>query len=583
MGTKEVRRRTHHAATNGSFPSSIIWSVLVGVAALVTYLWLAPSAPGDGDSSELTLALARNGVPHPTGYPIYVLAGHVFVAALHQCGVIWVYAANAWSALGGAVAVSFMYALSLRMIPQSAPISARARHVLALVPVALFIFNPLWTDVTALAEVYSWQQAWAMAAAFIFVGAARQIVSYAPVGDLTQSREPRFLRLALGWGALCGLGLSHHLTTVLIGGTLSLALLVLLARERCLSLRLVLIAMAALAVPLLSYVTLLLKASHPSPAVWFRLEPTWPSVVAHVTGEQYHGLLGHFRASASQARTLSRYVYPFLLPGLGLMVLAAFSTKDRREGFVLKSLLLASTVQLAFCLLYGVPDPTTYFLPPLGIALAMLTPAAAGLMTSHPRAQRTIAWAACGAALIAVAQYGNWLGIGVGRRELLVRLDLNVRKIWTALPLERGIVLWGGDLFHRYNAYQMLLGEKPGLRLVSPYELSAPLHREHFRSHFGFDPFGSSDARIVYDHPPSDRGPRYDAYLEATAERLHAATSEPVVVLSPSSDSPMVIGAATSDSHQAATPPFASIPPRVTPPIRQHAAEARPQVASGGD
>jgi hypothetical protein len=98
-----------------------MWVISVGLGALLAYLWLAPHVAGDGDSSELTIALVRNGVPHPTGYPLWVLLGHAFVATLHRLGVSWDYAANAWSALGGSAAIALMFFLAGRLIPRACP------------------------------------------------------------------------------------------------------------------------------------------------------------------------------------------------------------------------------------------------------------------------------------------------------------------------------------------------------------------------------------------------------------------------------------------------------------------------------
>ena len=49
-------------------------SAVVGVVAFAAYLWLAPAVSGDRDSSEFTLVLALDGIAHPTGYPVYLLA-----------------------------------------------------------------------------------------------------------------------------------------------------------------------------------------------------------------------------------------------------------------------------------------------------------------------------------------------------------------------------------------------------------------------------------------------------------------------------------------------------------------------------
>ena len=93
------------------------WSAGVAAAAFIAYLALAPGVASEGDGGELTLALALGGVPHPTGYPIYVLLGRVFCATLHAAGISYWYAANAWSAAGAALAVFFLHALASRLGP----------------------------------------------------------------------------------------------------------------------------------------------------------------------------------------------------------------------------------------------------------------------------------------------------------------------------------------------------------------------------------------------------------------------------------------------------------------------------------
>ncbi|MBK6900077.1 MAG: DUF2723 domain-containing protein [bacterium] len=144
-------------------------SLLAGIGALALYLLLAPPAVGDKDAAEFTLVLATRGVAHPTGYPLYTLLGHPFVALLHACGVGWAYAANAWSALGGAVAVALLHRLARRLVAD-----ARGGAVLAWLPVLLFGPNPIWTFETTLAETGSWHVAWSCGAALLAPAPARQ-------------------------------------------------------------------------------------------------------------------------------------------------------------------------------------------------------------------------------------------------------------------------------------------------------------------------------------------------------------------------------------------------------------------------
>ena len=77
-------------------------------------------------------------------------------------------------------------------------------------------------------------------------------------------------------------------------------------------------------------------------------------------------------------------------------------------------------------------------------------------------------------------------------------------------------------------------GERPDLHLVSPYELAASLPRARFARRFGFDPYGGDTT--PFPQPPSERGAVYEAFLDRVARRLERATGQPVVVLSPASE-----------------------------------------------
>ena len=58
------------------------WSAAVGAALGALYLVLAPPVTGPKDCGEFTLVLTFGGAAHPTGYPVYVVLGHLFVHAL---------------------------------------------------------------------------------------------------------------------------------------------------------------------------------------------------------------------------------------------------------------------------------------------------------------------------------------------------------------------------------------------------------------------------------------------------------------------------------------------------------------------
>src|SRR5688572_1692281 len=88
---------------------TFIGAALVALAALAVYLrTLAPSIVL-GDSPELTAAAYLAGVPHPTGYPLYMILGHLFIRLCPLGSVA--YRMNLLSALAAAAAVGLVYLL----------------------------------------------------------------------------------------------------------------------------------------------------------------------------------------------------------------------------------------------------------------------------------------------------------------------------------------------------------------------------------------------------------------------------------------------------------------------------------------
>ncbi len=299
----------------------ILWSVLPALMALAVYLLLAPAVPGDGDSSELTLALALDGIAHPTGYPLYTLLGGGFVHAMHALGAGWAYAASAWSALGGGVTVFFLHALAVRLVPPEAALGRRARFLVGLLPLPLFALNPAWTDVTTASEVYSWHLALVGGMCLFFVGLVRRLDSRAgaSTGRLRWS--------AVLWGLLCGAGLAHHVTAAWVFVPLSLGLLWALWKARRLRAELVWLGPVASLVPLSSYALLYFRAQGHGPANWPTLGPSVRDFYQHATGAMYRYMLGRFAPYPEEQRVLAHDIYPFLFPVLALLVVAVLRAR----------------------------------------------------------------------------------------------------------------------------------------------------------------------------------------------------------------------------------------------------------------
>ena len=87
-------------------------AVGVFASALLAYVLTAPHSIASNDSAELTSAVANFGIPHPPGYPLYILLGHAFtVIPLGDIG----FRLNLMSAVFGAVAAVAVYAIVLEL------------------------------------------------------------------------------------------------------------------------------------------------------------------------------------------------------------------------------------------------------------------------------------------------------------------------------------------------------------------------------------------------------------------------------------------------------------------------------------
>lgn len=487
------------------------WSLIAGGLALVIYLILAPPVAGDKDAAEFTLVLGAGGVAHPTGYPLYTLLGHPFVTIMHAFGATWAYAASAWSALGGAVAVMLLHRLARRLAWATAD-STRTSVWLAGIPTVLFGLNPLWTYETTLAETGSWHVAWAAGMTLVTLRCL-EALAREDAGDAATWR-----RGALAWGLLAGAGLAHHLTSMVLLVPLAVTLLRAAGRTR-LTRGLVATAVAGALVPLASYGYVAWRAFHPGPAQWAALAPSWQAVWEHLTAAQYRGYLGAFRPAAGQAVNLSRYGYPYVFVAALALTLAIRAADRGPRRALLTTVAVACALQVAVVLGYGVPDPGSYFLPVLGLGLVALAPALGNLKR---RGRMVVVLASLASVALAVA----WLGTAGERRTMFLKHERLVRRMWSSIAVERAFVLWHSDLVHQLLIWQVLDGEKPGLVVLNPATLTHAWPRQQFAARYGTDPVAGLSWPDPRGAPPGQE----TAAVEALARRLNQSTDLPVII-----------------------------------------------------
>jgi hypothetical protein len=524
-------------------------SFVLALVALAVYLVQCPSVTGDKDSPEFTIVLALNGVAHPTGYPLYTILGHFFAQMVHAFGATWAYASNAWSAVGGALAVYFLHRLALALTPGAAPGAApafttswRGRFLLALLPVAFFAFNPIWTYETTLAEVYSWHVAWVLGAALYFV---RLVRGLSAPGDWPQRR---LYQHAVAWGLLCGVGGAHHATSILVAAPLSIVILVVLIARRRMRAGLLPALIVAACAPLLAYGFIFWRATHPTPIDWIELAPGFGGLLDHVTGQQFAALLGHWNPSPEQAGFLRRYVFPFLFPGLLLAFASAVRARDPGERALLWGLVVSALAGTAYAFAYGAVDPASYFLYPTALALAAMLPFVARLVGVIGAARRTRVAATGLLALATLLLWVPWLITDQRRTSGFTAFDHYVHSMWQAIPMDSAIVFWSTDLYYKLLEYQLLEGEKPGVVVAHPRALYTPGGRARFFARTSIDPL-ADPAVAVYDSLPAySPDSLVRRSIDAVESSVNRRTSLPVIHFDPEQGSVRLLLKAHPDS-----------------------------------
>jgi hypothetical protein len=188
--------------------------------ALVLYTTtLAPTVLA-ADAGEFQFVAWLPGIAHPTGYPFYVLLGYFWTHLLPIGEVAW--RMNLLSAACAALAVGVTYGVARQMIDATWPHTpAAARMMAAAVSATTFAVTHTFWSQALVAEVYALQ---ALLVATIFWLALR-------FGDQAGPPSPaRWSGKLLAF--TFGLGLAHHVTTILLLPGLALYLWVSRPRQR---------------------------------------------------------------------------------------------------------------------------------------------------------------------------------------------------------------------------------------------------------------------------------------------------------------------------------------------------------------
>ena len=235
-----------------------------GLAALALAVYVAGASPTIyvGDSGELVAAVHTLGIPHPSGYPLYVLLGKLWTLAFPVGSIA--YRMSVFSAVAASATVALSYS-TVRALGLSRAIAATAALTLA--------FSPSFWSQSNIQRVYTLNA--------LFLVAVLRVASAWVVSKNTLTLSAAFF--------LCGLGASNH-TFMALAATALIAIVVASARTehdaRPLSASRWLLAAIAFAAGLAPYVYLPLR-SRADPALDWGNPETLASLWRVVTRSEF--------------------------------------------------------------------------------------------------------------------------------------------------------------------------------------------------------------------------------------------------------------------------------------------------------
>lgn len=381
------------------------WDVAAALVAgtLAGLVYWQGAAPGvlPGDSGEFQFAAWLAGLPHPTGYPLYMLLGWAWSHGLAALGLPSPAAAmNLLSAaLGGlavALATLFFLALAETLTEQEATASRWLLRGAGFAAALLFAFTPTFWSQALIAEVYTLHAA--LTAAILWLALLWRKDQASGEGV-----SPLLWVLAL----VAGLSLAHHRTTVLLLPVVAVFLWAVTGgRYWRIHWRAALGAAGLLLLPLLLYLYVPLRAGH-SPWLTLAWQPGQPlnlldrspaGLVSYLLGRGFAGELHGLQHALAQTAVLPGRLTGELtwfggaLAAAGALILAA-----RRRWSVLWLTGSGFVAFVAFNLFYAIGDIAVFYIPAYLLACGWMAV--------------TIGWLAeqVARALAGRGQLGRWL------------------------------------------------------------------------------------------------------------------------------------------------------------------------------
>lgn len=378
-------------------PVDLLIAVGAGLVAGAIY-WLG-SAPGllFGDGGELQFAAWTAGLPHPTGYPLYMILGWAWTHLLDGLGLASpARAMNLLSVLLAALAIGLTYLFAHALVDLSVPAPPPVQRLAGLLAALTFAFTPTFWSQALVAEVYAlhaalvafllglalrWQKSLQLERAVAKANrsdAGQVAVDLSPAPLTFRSRPaPALIILAL----VLGLSLAHHRTSLLLVPVL----FVFIWRQDGYRLRhprwLLILTLLVALVPLALYLYVPLRAPHTDyltvdlgPGQTLQLVDRSPiGLVQYVLGQRFAGELRSLdQAVRGIPLAMQRFVAELGIAGLGLALLGVLYLAVSQHWRLLWLTGASFLLLIAFNLFYGIGDIAVYYIGPYLIACAWL-------------------------------------------------------------------------------------------------------------------------------------------------------------------------------------------------------------------
>lgn len=473
---------------------AIIFLLIAFVSLLFVYDRTAAPGAWWGDGLEFACAAKTLGIPHPTGYPLYMMLGHAAMALLSHIdpGRALTLLSSFFCALASTLMGWVVYARASRAAAQHGENSA-GPLVSAFGVVFIFGFTrTLWEHAT-FAEVYPLTLLFVVGIVALVIG---------------ESKTPVSLGRTAALGALWGLGLLNHYSLAAIG---PLALFALIRWSRGSTKRMVTHFVVFTLVSsscLLGYLYLPLRAATNPPINWG--DPSnWERFVWVLKGGSYVGsrFLGGRPVTAAIAsgsaywlqwwgiQILPEQLYArgglgdFISGVAGLIIaaggFAGCLSLARRELSLGLGLAASILVTLLFSILYVIPDRDAYLMPALPAAVlgwselirVMLARTSAASESAARFRPRAILPLALGAALGLI--HAPWVNKSWDDGP-----DLWPRAVFAAVPQDAIVLTRQGEDSEIYSLWyeQIVRGERPDVTLFCIGGLFSGWYQKYFEA-----------------------------------------------------------------------------------------------------